>query len=177
MEEPKNGTGINLLNLFLVIVAFIAVTAYGTIALAAQDAVWFLKGFDQPPDRVIVYHDGQKDEFGQGDPQYEQLAEAVRLSLDAGVARQSGIGMGEVTLEEAYTKYVTVEAFFYSPAKLHAWFNTFEPTRMLFPITGRHSELSVVFMGIEGKYMSNGPVLKDMSPLRTALDELGYLND
>ena len=177
MEEPKTDRGVNLFGMFLVVIAFIAAILYATTALAAQDSMWFLKGFHQSPDQVVVYAKGVKKVFRQGDPGFEPLAEAVRLSLDKGIARQSGIGMGEQTLKDAYAQYVTVEALFLSPAKLHAWFNTYDPTQMLFPITGRHSELSVVFLGMRGKYMSNGPVLKDMSPLRSALKDLGYIDD
>ena len=176
METPKSKSGPSILSLFLTLVVFIAAAVYGTIALAAQDWLWFRSGFKVKPDRVVIYHNGEKAEFTQGDVGYEALAAAVRDSLDRGVARQSGIGMGEVSLQEAYQKYLTVEAFFYSPVKLHAWFNTYLPTQMLFPITGRHSELRVVFLGMDGRYMTNGPVLKDLSPLRAALLELGYLD-
>ena len=176
METSKTNGGVNLLGMFLVIIFFVAVILYGTISLAAQDALWFLKGFYQTPERVVVYAEGEKKEYRQGEDGYDELAEAVRLSLDRGVARQSGIGMSEQTLADAYTKYVTVEAFFFTPIKIHAWFNTSNPTQILFPITGRHSELSVIFLGMDGKYLTNGPVLKDLSPLRDALRELGYLN-
>ena len=64
----------------------------------------------------------------------------MRASLAQGVARQSGIGLSEGSLQDAYNQYVTVEVFFDRPVKLHAWFNTDSPTQMLFPITGRHSE-------------------------------------
>jgi hypothetical protein len=46
---------------------------------------------------------------------------------------------------------------------------------MLFPITGRHSDLSVVFLGRNGQYMAGGPVLQTTEPIRGALRALGYL--
>lgn len=177
MDTTKTHDGVNLLGMFLVVLIFAAAIIYGTISLSAQDALWFLKGFGQTPDRVVVYAEGVKKEYRQGDHGYDVLAEAIRQSLDRGVARQSGIGLSEQSLADAYTKYLAVEAFFFSPVKLHAWFNTSNPTQMLFPITGRHSEVSVVFLGMEGKYLTNGPVLKDLSPLRDALRDLGYLRE
>ena len=82
--------------------------------------------------------------------------------------------MSDASLLDAYTRYVTVEAFFSHPVKLHAWFDTGQPTRMLFPITGRHSDLSIVVLGQGGKYLANPPVLKTIQPIRDALDQLGY---
>ena len=163
-----------IFRMLLVVVAFGAVVAYSTVAFAARDPFWFLSGFQEKPYRIVVYNAGQPTEYWSGQPGFDRLSEAVRQSLDSGVARQSGIGMGELSLDEAYGKYLTLEAYFVKPVKLHAGFNTGNPTQMLFPITGRHSELSTVFLGTQNGYWVNAPVLKDMQPLRNALKELGY---
>ena len=149
-------------------------TAFFVVAFSAQDAVWFARGFQEVPIRVIVYHDGQKSEYNVGTQGYNELAEGVRASLDRGVARISGSGLSADSLQDACSKYVTVEAYFDQPVKLHAWFYTGNPTRMLFPITGRHSEDAVVFLATTGNYMSVAPVLKTKQPLLDALGKLGY---
>jgi hypothetical protein len=46
---------------------------------------------------------------------------------------------------------------------------------MLFPITGRHSDMNVVFLGVEGTYMSSAPVLKTAEPIRKAMQAAGFL--
>lgn len=164
----------NLLAMLITVLAFGGGMIYFVIAFSAQDAVWFVSGFDQVPIRPLVYHEGQKTEYTVGTSGYKELAEGVRLSLDSGVARLSGTGLSTESLQEAYTRYVTVEAFFDPPAKLHAWFFTGNSIQMFFPITGRHSDESTVFLSSTGTYMSGGPVLKDRQPLFVALDSLGY---
>ena len=58
--------------------------------------------------------------------------------------------------------------------KLHAWFDTGEPTQMLFPITGNKAGQGVVFMGVNGVYLSNAPKLNTITPLLDALRKLGF---
>jgi len=148
--------------------------AYSVIAYTTQDAAWFVSRFDDVPERVIVYHEGQKTEYTVGTPGYVELAEGVRSSLNSGVARFSSTGLSEESLQEAYTRYVSVEVFFAQPVRLHAWFFTGQPTQMLFLITGRHSDEAAVFLTATGKYMSGPPVLKNRQPLLDALASLGY---
>lgn len=164
----------NPLRMLLVLVFFLAAAAFVAILIASRDPAWFVKGFTETPARVVVYHNGQADTYEPGDDGYQQLAAAVQSSLDQGVARSSGIGLSPESLQDAYEKSLSVEAFFPAPVKLHAPFNTYRPTQMLFLLTGRHSDVPIVFMGVSKRYMSNGPVLKTRAPLLYALQELGY---
>ncbi len=68
----------------------------------------------------------------------------------------------------------TVEAFFAVPMKLHAPFYIGYPTQMLFPITGRHSDYTIVFLSAGDAYWVNAPLLKTTQPLLDALKALGY---
>jgi hypothetical protein len=148
---------------------------YGTIGVSAQDFLWFMKGFEDRPTLIVVYHhEGKRTELRPGQPGFDDLTAAIQASLAQGVDRPSGMGFSDASLLDAYTRYVSVEAFFDRPVKLHAWFNTGEPTQMLFPITGRHSELTIVLLGQNGQYLSSPPVLKTMAPIREALKTLGY---
>lgn len=177
MTQSRPGRSGTLFKMILVIVLFILAIYLGTIFFVTQDPLWFVSGFNELPVRVVVYHNGEKFEYHPGDPGFALLAEAIRQSLDAGVLRQSGIGLGDETLKDAYARYVTVEAFFGRPVKLHANFYTGHPVKMLFPITGRHSELGVVVLGDERGYMVNPPVLNTLQPLRDALVELKFSID
>jgi hypothetical protein len=174
-KQPTDKLQTNLLGMLAAVIGFVLVAIYGTLALSAQDLMWFLTSFDEQPARVAVYRAGQRTELEAGQPGFDELAEAVRASLAQGVARQSGIGLSEGSLQDAYNQYVTVEVLFARPVKLHAWFDTDSPTQMLFPITGRHSETNVVFLGGAGKYLSNSPALKTVEPIRAALGSLGFL--
>ncbi len=163
------------LRMLALVGGFVLLVMYGTIAFTSGDLLWFIKRFDAKPVRIVVYHDGGKrTNLDPGDPHFEPLAKAIRSSLSAGLARPSGIGLSDASLLDAYSRYVTVEAYFNRPVKLHAWFNTEEPTRLLFPITGRHSDLSLVVLGKNGQYLASPPVLNTVEPLRDALRELGY---
>jgi hypothetical protein len=175
MKQPTDRLNTNIWGMLIGVVGVGLLAIYGTIAFSARDAVWFLTNFDVRPARITIYHDGQQTELTRGDPGFAALAEAVRVSLAQGVARQSGIGLSAESLEDAYHLYVTVEAFFDEPIKLHTWFNTGQPSQMLFPITGRHSDLDVVFLGDEGQYWSGAPALKTTEPIRDVLRVQGYL--
>jgi hypothetical protein len=174
MDQKTTHLRYNLLKLAIAIIVFVALAVYGTITLASQDPMWFVQGFNDRPIRVVVYNAGVRTELQSGQPGFDELASAVVQSLNQGVARQSGIGLSRASLQDAYNRYVTVEAFFSRPVKMHAWFNTHQPTQMLFPVEGRHAELSVVFMGSGGIYLSNAPVLNTVEPIRVALKALGY---
>jgi hypothetical protein len=175
MKQPTDRLNTNILGMLVAVVGFGFVSIVSIIAFAARDPLWFVTNFDERPARITIYHEGQRTELQRGDPGFAELAEAVRVSLAQGVARQSGIGLSQGSLEDAYNLYVTVEAFFDQPVKLHTWFNTGRPTQMLFPITGRHSDLFVVFLGREDQYMSGAPALKTTEPIRDVLRAQGYL--
>ena len=163
------------LRMLALVGGFIVLVLYGTLAFTSGDLLWFVKRFDSNPAHIVVYHSsGARTELSPGDPGFETLAQAIKSCIAQGLERPSGIGFSDASLLDAYTRYVTVEVFFSEPVKLHAWFNTEEPTRMLFPITGRHSDLSIVVLGIGSKYLASPPVLKTMEPLREALRDLGY---
>ena len=174
MSFPTDRVRTNPILMVLVVLAFLVLIPFGVIAIAAQDPFWFVKGFSEQPYRVIVYANGASREYLQGAQGYDALAEGVRASLDAGVLRGSAIGLSEPSLADAYQKYTSVEAFFSRPVKLHASINTHAPNQMLFLITGRHTQSPIVFMGLDGRYYSNGPVLRTNQPLRSALETLGY---
>jgi len=175
MKQPTDKLNTNILGMLVAVVGFGFLAIVATIAFAAQDPLWFLSSFDTRPARIIIYREGQRTELQRWDPGFAELAEAIRVSLARGVARPSGIGLSSGSLEDAYNLYVTVEAFFDEPVRLHAWFNTDSPTQMLFPITGRHSDVPAVFLGKEGQYMSGAPALKTIEPIRDVLRAQGYL--
>ena len=174
MKQPTDKLQTNTGLMIAAIIGFMLAAYYSITAISARDALWFWNGFDDKPVRMIVYHDGKRTELLSGDPGFAELAEAVRASLAEGVARPSGIGLSASSLEDAYKLYVTLEVFFDRPVKLHASFNTSHPTQMLFPITGRHSDLNLVLLGVEGKYMSGAPALKTAEPIREALRAAGF---
>lgn len=173
-QQPTDKLRVNVWRMLFSMALFGLAAIYLTIAIAAQDALWPLSGFAELPTRIVIHNAGYRRELRAGQADFAPLAEAVRGSLAQGVARSSGIGLSEGSLEDARSLYLTVEAFFDRPVKLHASFNTGHPSHMLFPITGRHSDQPVVFLGLDGAYMANGPILNTVQPIRDALAALGY---
>ncbi len=172
---PDMKTGSHPLKMIVLVVGFIGFVFYGTIAFTTGDFFWFLKRFEGHPARIVVYYDnGRRTELHPDQPGFDELAHAVQTCLSGGLERPSGIGFSDASLLDAYTRHVTVEAFFERPVQLHAWFDTEPATQMLFPITGRHSEMSLVLLGTNGKYLASPPVLKTIEPLRETLKALGY---
>jgi hypothetical protein len=172
---PTDKLRTNVLGMFLAVIGFGLVTALLTVTLSAKDLLWFTRGFSTWPVRMIVYHEGQRTQLTAGQEGFQPLADAVLASLSQGAAHPSGIGLSEGSQQEAYSLYISLEVFFEQPVKLHAWFNTGDPTQMLFLITGRHSDLNVVFLGKDGYYLASPPVLNTTQPIRDALAKMGYL--
>jgi hypothetical protein len=173
-RQPTDKLNVNLGGMLLVVVLFLVGTYYAITAFSANDALWFLKGFHAQPSRLIIYHDGQQTEIKKSDPAFAALASAVQKSIDNGVNSPSGMGFSQSSLDDAKNLYVSLEAYFDQPVKIHAPFSTGEPTQMLFPITGRHSDLNIVLLGENGVYSIDPPVLTNMEPIRTVLQSMGY---
>lgn len=171
---PTDKVRLNIGRMLLAVFGFLAVAYYGTMSLGAQDPVWFTSGFKEQPNRIIIYAAGKRTELAPGQPQFSRLAGAIQQCLDQGVSHASGIGYSQGSLDDAYGMFLTVEAFFAAPVKLHANFNTGRPDQMLFPITGRHSDRPLVLLGRNGQYFGNAPILKTIEPLRAVLQEMGY---
>ncbi|MBN1661399.1 MAG: hypothetical protein JXA93_23610 [Anaerolineae bacterium] len=175
MTTPTDRVRTQPLKMILVVAAWIAVIVYGTLSVTAQDPLWFLRRVEAHPVRFVIYHhEGKLTDLRPGQEGFDQLSSAVQAALEQGIDRPSGIGFSDASLLDAYSRYITVEVFFDPPALLDAPYAIGEPTQMLIPITGRHSDQPLVLLGNEGKYWSNAPLLHTVEPIRRALQELGY---
>ncbi len=174
-RQPTDRLQTNIFGMLVALVIFGLAAVYLTMAFSTQDALWFVTGFNEVPDRIVIYNAGQRIELLPGRQQYDRMAEAVRASLAQGIQRTSGVGLSQSSLDDAYNQYLTVEVFFNQPVKLHGGQNTGYPDQMLFPITGRHSDQPIVFLGRNGTYMADGPILKTVEPIREELRSEGYL--
>ena len=175
MKSPRTDKlRTNILGMVLAVLGFALAAVYASIAISTQDVLWFAKRFDVLPTRIIVYQEGQRTDLSAGQPGFAELGEAIRASIAQGVAHPSGLGLSEASRQDAYQLYTTVEAFFDRQVKVHAYFNTGPATQALFPITGRHSDRNVAFLGADGAYFAGAPVLKTIQPIRDALKALGF---
>ena len=169
-RSAKTNTG----QLLILLVGSVLLSYYVIVSLTSRDLLWFLRRVEHQPSRIVVYHAGQRTELLPGQAGFDELASAVQTSLAQGFARLSNLGFSETSLQDAYTRYVTLEVLFDQPVEMHTWFYPGRTTQMLFPITGRHSEMSVVLLGDGGHYRPGAPVLKTTEPIREALKSLGF---
>jgi len=165
----------NLVKFIFVFAGLVLVLIFFSNVSTSHDLEWYKTGFDALPYRIIVYNAGQTTTLEAGQPGFDKLAEGIRASLAEGVKEQSNTGLSDDSLKEARNRYESVEAIYPDPVKLHAWFFTGNPTQMLFPITGRHSEIPIVFLAEPKGYLTNAPILKTNAPLLKALKDLGYV--
>ena len=164
----------NTAQLLIVLVGSVLLAYYGIVSLTSRDPLWFLRRSEGQPSRIVLYRAGERTELLPGQAGFDELASAVQTSLAQGFARLSGLGFSEQSLHDAYTRDVTLEVFFDWPVELHTWFYAGRTTQMLFPITGRHAEMSAVLLGEGGQYRAGAPVLKTTEPIRGALKCLGF---
>jgi hypothetical protein len=164
----------NTIPLLILIVGLMLLFYYGITSLSARDPLWFSHEFEDIPSRIVIYSAGQSTELRPGESDFDALAQAVQASLSEGFARLTKLGLSEHTLQEAYTRDVTLEVFFRQPAELHTWFGTGRTTQMLFPITGPYADPPVVLLGDDGQYRAGAPALKTVEPIREALIALGF---
>lgn len=164
----------NSVGLLILFFSCLMLGSYGMISMTSRDPLWFLRGFEDRPSRIVVYQGGQRMELLRGQAGFDELAEAVEASLAQGFARLTNTGFSDQTLQNAYTQHLTLEVFWDQPVDLHAWFRTGRTTQMLFPITGPHSDLSIVLLGDGGNYRSGAPALNSLEPIHGALRSLGY---
>jgi hypothetical protein len=164
----------NTIQLLVLIVGVVILSYWAVVSLTARDPLWFAGEFEGQPSRVVVYHMGQRTELLPGQAGFDELASAVQATLDQGFARLTSLGLSEQSLQDAYAQYVTLEVFFDQPVTLRSWFNAGRTTQMLFLITGRHAEMSVVLLGDQGEYRAGAPALKTMEPIQGSLKSLGF---
>ena len=174
MSRPARKDRTNTIQLLILLVGFVLLSYYATVSLTSRDPLWLLRGFEGRPSRIVVYHGGQRTVLLPGQAGFDDLADAVQACLAEGFARLSNLGFSEQSLQDAYTRSVTLEVFWDRPVELHTWFPTGRTTQMLFPITGRHAELPAVLLGDKGQYRAGAPVLNTMDSVREALQSLGY---
>ncbi len=164
----------NTIQLLILLVGFVLLFYCAITSLTAREPLWFLSDFKGQPSHIVVYHAGQRTELGAGQAGFNELTGAVETSLAGGFVQLTSLGLSEHSLEEAYTRYVTLEIFFDQPVELRTWFNPGRTTHMLFLITGPYSDMSVVLLGDEGQYRAGAPALKTIEPIREALKALMF---
>jgi hypothetical protein len=174
-ESDRRSTCCHTIQVTALTIVLLLGGVYAGLAVTAQDFLWFAHHFDRRPVHIVVYHHyGKQADLWPGLPGFDELSAAIQACLDQGVEEPSGMRFSDASLTDAYTRYVSVEAFFLQPVRLHAWFGAEQSARLLILLSHRESEMSLVVLGKRDRYLPNPAVLKTDAPLRETLQALGY---
>ena len=169
----------NILRPFLVSLGFIFFLIYSLVAFNTGDAFWFIATTNvSAPLQIIIYDEGERIVYQPGDPEFERLTSLIedaisRLNNNALI----GIGLSDVTLDDYANLYTVMEVHYDAPIKFGTAFRTDTPTRLLFPLTGRHAGIGLFFRGNNEEWFYGALRMADPLPLYNVLEELGYIRE
>jgi len=134
-----------LLAAFLVFVGLIVVAVWAGIAVAVNDAVWFIPVFGADAAYLELYWEGEQLRFEPGSPDYTLLNEALQEDLPHAVSYPSGAGLSEESLERLRAEGRLLEAHYAEPARVHTRYYFAATTVLYIPLEGHHAALNRVF--------------------------------
>lgn len=171
-QEARN----NVLRPLMVSVIFIFAVIYLVISFNSGGFLWFLSNTSEAqPIRIIIINNGDKILYRPGDAEFEQLTPVIQNAIsNLNNSSLVGIGLSDVTLEEYQTRFTVMEVHYDRPLDFGTSFRTGEPTKLLFPITGRHAAVGLFFRGNSEEWMYGALRMQDPRPLYNSLEELGF---
>lgn len=167
-QQPRIGTAL------VVMVASVVALIYLAMALSTADPLWFWPRVEAQAQRIVIYSAGRRTELVPGTPGYAELNAAINASLSSIEGYFSTWGLSEESLEEARTRYLTIEVFYDAPVQVHSTFRMGRPNTILIPLTGRGSEMSLVFFGSDGHYWPGAPKVEGLERIRELVTQMGY---
>lgn len=143
------------------------------------NALWFLPF--QPifePSRIVVRDYGTAVTIRPGDPGYVQLSEALNQTLSDFINTDLvPIGLSDETLRRYNEEELVVESFYADNIQFNTAVRMTGINQLLIPIDSTHADNRYVFMASNGLWRAGALVVKDDTPIKQALRDLGYLKD
>ncbi len=174
MTHPNK---IRVLEPFIGMALFIVLAIYVVNAFNTGNWFWFRGNtVNVRPSRIIVVDHGERTILTTGHPDFARLVDAATQSLSE--LNNSGVvdvGLSEATLADYATDSLVLELYFDSPVVFNTAARTGEPTQLLIPIEGRHSDSGLVFRGDKGAWWYGAVRMADPQPLLLALEQMGYV--
>lgn len=178
MSTPAYGServSFNLGSMLLWTAVTMLIIWWAVFAMGNRDPLWFWPFFNERPAEIVVYHDGTQTTIRPDDSGYKEITAAVNAQLGRPKGFERDTGMSAETEADARNKYVSVELRYGKPIVIHSNTGIGRPSRLFIPITGRHSEANLVFLGTDRDYLIGALTLRDRSRLDQALRNLGLL--
>ncbi|VAW34857.1 hypothetical protein MNBD_CHLOROFLEXI01-621 [hydrothermal vent metagenome] len=163
----------------LIILVIIVLLFYWALnALNTENALWFFPV--QPtlqPARIIVRNYGQTVELQPGSPGFSELVKALDDTFASGFNNTSlvSIGLSDETLRRYAEEELVIESYYGDAVSFNTQVRMTNVTQLLIPLEGTHADQRYLFFGGRGEWRVGAMVMSDDSPLRTAMQNLGYL--
>lgn len=154
---------------FVIPVLVFALLGYGVVALGTGDPLWVLQKATGAPTEIIVYLEGEQHVIRAGDPGFDDLSYALQTTLSETRGYNQFLGISDQTLADYRQVYWAVEARYSDPLVLHSQYRFGNPRQALIPLSGRHADRQVVFLGNNDVFAA-GPYLDDVLQLRRTLE-------
>ena len=134
-----------LLPAVLVIVFIVLLVVWGGVAMAVEDALWFLPTFSVDASHIDLYWAGEQVRLQPGSAGYALLNKALHEDLSHVRAYPKGAGLSEETLQNLHAEGRLVEAHYADPVRVHSRYR-FGPSRVFYiPLGGHHASSGRVF--------------------------------
>lgn len=151
----------------------IVVLVYATIAIGTSDYLWFLKRVPADPLEIVIHFDGQTVSLEQSDANFMDISNALKLTITQLYGYPQSVGLSSQTLQNYREHDWSIEAFYDEPLRLHSQFRFGEPRQLILPLSGRHAEQNIMFLGLEEQFYT-GPSLKNTQELKRTLRDYGF---
>ncbi|MGB0389565.1 MAG: hypothetical protein ACPGWR_32495 [Ardenticatenaceae bacterium] len=154
----------------LVTIFAILVVAYVSIAIGTGDYLWFLQSALEDPERIVINFEGQAVTLKQNDANFQDVSNALKVTMSNTYGFAQNVGLSDETLQDYRAHYWSVEAFYAQPVRLHSRFRFGELRQIILPLSGRHSDQNILFLG-QNEQFYTGPSLKSTTELQRTLRE------
>jgi len=152
----------------LVLLAVLALIILSGVAVAVNDALWFLPVFRADAAYFDLYWNGVQARIEPGSPGYDLLNDALHENLSHVVAYPKGAGLSEATIEDLRANGQLLEAYYDPPARIHSGY-AFGASRVFYiPLSGHHSDQNRVFNAARGTPLE----LRSLDAVRQAAESV-----
>jgi hypothetical protein len=158
--------------LFLALLVVLVLLVFIVGMLANDDPFWFLPVFDETPRRLVVYQSGCSSILSKGQPNFDELNNAINQTLPHYEGFNSTFGISADSLKDYRATERAVEVFYAQPVTIHTIYRFGHPDSIFIPLSGYFAESRSIFGGRAGDYWAGALRLKSTEPIRRAAEQV-----
>lgn len=159
----------------LTIVAILLVLAWGTVAIANADALWFMPGVSGEAQEVVIYREGQVITLKPGDASFNQVVSAVHDNVSKITSNPPG-GLSEDSLKLIRTRQSAVEVRYKGTAMIHSTYGVGKFDTLLIPLSGWQGGEAIFYTAQAGYWIAKTPSIgtENLERIRAGIAAAGY---